>query len=189
VNGPTYQSLFEAATKLIEGRISLDGRPLPRPGFFEKRRLNRGLELLTQAAEVEPEYGAASLMAAKVAERLGRSEERLRWLRKAAVVAPGDTIVAIELGGALSQLGHQAEAVAVLFAAAEDNPEDPRIQSNLGIALLLSGSVAESITAFERLCTLEPREGINESLLTLARKVGKGEQVRPESEAELVACL
>lgn len=188
-NRGDYKSLFDAATKLIQGRISLDGRSLSRPGFFERRRLNKGLELLRQAAEAEPDYGAASLMAAKVEERLGHSEERLKWLRKASVTAPGNTIVAIELGGALSQLGHQAEAVSVLSAAADNSPEDPRIQSNFGIALLLAGAVAESVTAFERLHSLEPGQRVNERLLALAQKVSAGRQARPKSEAELIASL
>ena len=186
---PSYKSLFDSAMKLISGRISLDGKPLSRPGFFERRRLNSGLELLRQAAEIEPEYGAASLMAAKVEERLGRSEERLKWLRRAAITAPGNTIVAIELGGALSQLGHHAEAVSVLSAAATVSPEDPRVQSNLGVALLLAGSVADSISAFERLQALEPGHGVNERLLMLAQKVCAGRQAKPNSEAELIASL
>lgn len=185
----SYKSLFDAAMKLISGSINLDGSPLSHPGFFERKRLNKGLTLLMQAAEIEPEYGAASLMAAKVEERLGRHDERLTWLRRAAVTAPGNSIVAIELGGALSQLGHQAEAVSVLSAAATANPEDPRVQSNLGIAQLLAGSVAESVAAFERLQALEPGLRTNERLLVLAQKVSAGTQIRPRSEAELIASL
>jgi len=185
----TYKSLFDAAMKLIDGRIELDGRPLPRPGFLERRRLLRALRLLERAAEVAPPHGAASLVAAKVEQRLGNAERTLHWLRKAQTMSPDNLIVAIELGATLFQQGFHGEAVRVLSTAATLYPDDPRIQSNLGIALLMAGDVPASIQAFERLSALEPEHGMNRRLLALAREVEEGRKSRPTNQGELARSL
>ena len=175
--------------KLVDGRVNLDGCALPEPGFFEKRRLLKGVRLLEQAAVVEPPYGAASLFAAKVYERLGRNKESLRWMRKAQSVAPDNMIVALELGGVLSKLGLHTEAVAVLTEAAKQNPHDPRVHSNLGVSLLLSGDAKASVAAFSTLVALEPNQQTNIRLLNLAVAVHEGRESQPMSEAQIIRSL
>lgn len=184
-----YDSLFKEAGKLIEGSVNLDGRPLGKPGFFERKRLLKALKLLERAAEIEPPYGAASLFAAKVHERLGNGEGTLRWLQKAQSGAPNNVVIAIELGGALSKQGRLAEAIGVLTAAADTHPSDPRVHSNLGLSLLLSGDTQAAITAFERLFSLEPDRPVNKRLLYLAIDVHEGRKPRPASEDEIVRSL
>jgi Flp pilus assembly protein TadD len=175
--------------RLVDGRVNLDGCALPKPGFFEKRRLLKGVRLLEQAANVEPPYGAASLFAAKVYERLGHNEESLRWMRKAQLVAPDNLIVALELGGVLSKQGLHTEAVAVLAKAVELGPNDPRVHSNLGVSLLLSGDAKGSIAIFKTLVALEPDKPINKRLLNLAVEVCEGRKTQPTSEAEIIRSL
>jgi Flp pilus assembly protein TadD len=184
-----YESLFQAGSKLIKDRVDLDGCFLPKPGFFERRRLLTALRLLEQAAEVEPPYGAASFFAAKVEERLGHGRENLRWLRRAQTVAPENLIVSIELGAALSRQGLHSEAVDVLSSAARQNPNEPRVQSNLGLSLLMSGDAQGAIRAFERLVALEPGQQTNERLLNLAAEVLGGRKPQPRSEAEIIRSL
>jgi Flp pilus assembly protein TadD len=185
----SYSALFGAAMKLIRGDISLDGQTLARPGFFEKRRLVKALRLLEKAALVEPQYGAASLIAAKVEERLGNPANSLLWLRKAREVAPDNVIVSLELGAALSRQGHQSEAVKVLSTAAEMSPDDPRVQSNLGVALLMAGDVTGAVAAFHQLVLLEPQNSTNSRCLALAKCVHAGYKPRPTCQAELIRSL
>lgn len=182
----TYKSLFDDAAKLIEGRVNLDGRALPQPGFFEKRRLLKALQLLEKAAAVEPPYGAASLFAGKVHERLGNYEECVRWLRKAQTMAPDNVIVAIELGGALSKQGRHSEAIVVLTEAAKAHSSDPRVQSNLAVSLLLAGDLERSVATFKHLTELEPSEPMNKRLLNFAIEVHEGRKARPTTEAEII---
>ncbi len=184
-----YKSLFDEGMKLVEGRVNLDGCALPEPSFFERRRLLKGVRLLEQAAIHEPPYGAASLFAAKVYERLGQNDESLRWMRKAQLVAPDNIIVAIELGGALSRQGLHAEAISVLTAAAQLDPSDPRVHSNLGVSLLLSGDPERAIDAFKTLTALEPNEQMNKRLLNLAVAVHEGRKPKPANEAEIIRGL
>jgi len=185
----SYKSLFQAGAKLVKGRVNLDGHELPRPGFFERRRLVKALRFFERAAEVEPPYGAASLFAAKIEDRLGHSQENLRWLRKAQVVAPDNVIVSLELGGALSKLGLQVEAVSILSAAAQLNPTDARVHSNLGVALLLSGATEASIATFKQLVALEPDLKKNAGLLNLAIEVLAGRKPRPMTEADIARSI
>ncbi len=180
-----YDVAFRKGSQLADGLLSLDGQALPKPGFLERRRLAKALGFFTEAARVEPPFGAASLMAAKVEERLGHPEESLRWLRTAHVKAPGNVIVAIELGAALSRQGLHREAVPVLSQAAELNPDDPRVHCNLGLAQLMSGGHAAAVAAFERTVALEPDRSVNAKLLKLAVDVREGRKTAPTSEADI----
>lgn len=184
-----YDIAFQEGIGLVGDRINLDGRVLPSPGFFERRRLVRALGFFEQAARVEPPFGAASFMAAKVEERLGHPEESLRWLRIAFTQAPGNVAVAVELGAALSRQGLHREAAEVLSKSAELNPEDPRIRCNLGLALLMSGASGGAVSAFERAVALEPNYPVNARLLKLAVEVREGRKPAPKTEADIILSL
>jgi Flp pilus assembly protein TadD len=184
-----YNVLFRQGANLAEGRVNLDGNALGDPGFFERRRLRKALGFFALAAQIEPPYGAASLFAAKIEERLGNSAECVRWLRKAQVTAPGNVIVAIELGGALSRHGLHVEAIEVLSNAAQLFADDPRVHCNLGVSLLLAGDTRGSIAAFERLVSLEPGVETNLRLLRFAVEVAEGRTPGPRSEEEIARGL
>ncbi len=181
--------MFQKGSRLVEDRINIDGRALPKPGFFERRRLTKALGFFEQAARVEPPFGAASFLAAKAEERLGHPQECLRWLRTAQAKAPGNVIVSIELGAALSRQGLHSEAARVLSKAAELNPDDPRVHCNLGLALLMSGASGGAASAFERAVALEPDHPMNAKLLELAVEVREGRKAAPASEADILRSL
>jgi O-acetyl-ADP-ribose deacetylase (regulator of RNase III) len=187
--GRSYQALFEAAVALIDGQVSLDGRPLPSPTPQERQGLEEALQLLEQALDLEPTAAGAALFAAKAQERLGDLAQTVRWLRQAHQVAPGHLPIALELGAALSRQGLQAEAVGILAPVAQRHPEDARVHCNLGLSLLMSGDAQAAVAAFTRLAELEPGEQMNRRLLDLAVDVEEGRAPGPTSEAELVQAL
>ena len=186
---PDYKSLWDQGMKILDGRVNLDGRPLPKPGFFERRRLKKASDILKRAATYEPENAAPPLFIGKIAERLGDSGACVDWMRRANQLQPDNLIVVLELGGALGRHGLYAESAAVLAAMARSNPTDARIQVNLGLSLLLAGEVEGAIHAFEHVISLEPDLAVNRKLLSFAKAVATGGKPQPNNMKELAASI
>ena len=182
-----YKSLWDKGIELLDGRINLDGNPLPKPGFFERRRLHKASVLFERAASVAPENAAPLLFLGKIEERLGNAEACVDWLKRANELEPNNLIVVLELGGALGRSGKHAESASVMMAVARSHPNDPRIHVNLGLSLLMAGEANDAVQAFEHVVKLEPDLPANRRLLSFAVSVANGTKAAPRSLRELSA--
>jgi Flp pilus assembly protein TadD len=184
-----YKSLWDRGTALLRGRINLDGKPLPSPGFFERRRLRKASSYFQKAAKVQPENAAPLLFLGKIEERLGNSDACIEWLGQASTVAPGNPIVSLELGAALGRAGKHAESASVMAPVARANPNDARIHVNLGLSLLMAGQAGEAVHAFEHAARIEPEQPTNAKLRNLASSVADGREPVPRSLREISASI
>lgn len=184
-----YQSLWEQGCALLGGRLNLDGRPLPSPGFFERRRLIKASKLFQAAAKLEAENAAPLLFLGKIEERLENAEQCIEWLTQANKVAPGNPIVALELGGALGRGGRHVESAAVLAPAARSHPNNASIHVNFGLSLLMAGQADHAVEAFEHATRIEPEQPINAKLRELASAVAKGSKTVPKNLREISASV
>jgi cytochrome c-type biogenesis protein CcmH/NrfG len=184
-----YQLLWEQGCALLGGRLNLDGRQLPSPGFFERRRLKKASKFFQAAAKVEPENAAPLLFLGKIEERLENSEHCIEWLTQANKVAPGNPIVALELGGALGRGGRHAESAAVLEPAARSHPNNASIHVNFGLSLLMAGQAGHAVQAFEHAARIEPEQPNNAKLRDYASAVAKGSKTVPKNLREISASV
>jgi tetratricopeptide (TPR) repeat protein len=79
---------------------------------------------LDNAASLNPLSATPKLLAGSIAQRLGRTEESMRYFRQAIERDPGDSYAHLELGALLAEAGRQDEAVATLGEAHRLDPRD-----------------------------------------------------------------
>jgi len=112
-----------AATALAE--VLLESNDLPAADRIAQ-------ELLAAA----PDHPDRLLLAGRVAGRMGRTEDALRWLRQARDRAPLRAEIARELGAALHDARRFDEAAATFIAAAALEPDDGLSWFNAAVCLL-----------------------------------------------------
>ena len=176
---------YAKGMKLLEGRVHLDGRRLPKPGLIDRFFLARARKFLMKAAEGKSESGAPLLFLGKIEERLGNNERCISWLRMANEASPENGVVMLELGAAYGRQGQHRELVELLVPLVRMHPEDTRIHSNLGVALLLLGESGRAIGAFENAVALEPTVGSNRRLLEYAVAVHEKRKSQPRSANDI----
>ena len=185
MDSPEYRVKFEKAAKLLDGDIDLDGMSLPRPGFFERRKLRKALVAFQEAAEASKENAAPLLLLGKIEERLGNLQANSKWLKKANEVEPNNLVIVLEFGASLAKQGFHQEAADLLAPMAEAHPNDPRVHCNLALSLLLAGDAPSAVAAFEHVFNLEPEVQVNQRLLKFAVDVSGGLIPYPKSEADI----
>jgi tetratricopeptide (TPR) repeat protein len=97
---------------------------------------------------------------AVVARQLGKPNEAVSLLERAASQAPGDWAIWNNLGNALSELDRSQEAVSAFEKAKQLNPGAAIVHLNLGRALASADRHEDSCRAFERAVELDPRDGL-----------------------------
>jgi Flp pilus assembly protein TadD len=99
---------------------------------------------------------------------LGRDEEALGALERAAALEPPLPAAHSALGVVLDRLGRYEEAQAAYRRTLAVSPHDYDALNNLGVSLLLSGDAAAAVTALQRAARLEPRDPAVHNNLGLA---------------------
>jgi tetratricopeptide (TPR) repeat protein len=79
---------------------------------------------LDNAASLNPLSATPKLLAGSIAQRLGRTQESMRYFREAIERDPGDSYAHLELGALLARGGNHAEAVSTLEEAHRLDPRD-----------------------------------------------------------------
>jgi tetratricopeptide (TPR) repeat protein len=93
---------------------------------------------------------------------LGKPEEAVALLQKAAAEAPNDWAIWTNLGNALDEAKELDQAISAFQKAASLNPQAAIAHLNLGKALESAGRYQESCKAFERSAQLDSVDGLAE---------------------------
>ena len=178
--GPPYvsghpqelQAAFERAVALHrQGRLEeaeaayrrlLAGVAVPQPRLlgrlaqlcFERDDPDEALKLAAEALRLQDGDAFVHQVYGVTLRRLGRLDEALTSLRRAADLAPESATIRLSLGNVLSDLGHWAEAEAALRAAATET--DPAPLSSLALVLRQQNRPAEAYEAAEAALRRDP---------------------------------
>lgn len=88
--------------------------------------------------------------------QMGRSEDALMPLQRAAELSPGDTAVHNNLGIILQELGRLDEAVAIYRKVLQLKPNDAAVLNNLGLTLKELGRLNEAEVSYRRALEIQP---------------------------------
>jgi tetratricopeptide (TPR) repeat protein len=173
------------ATKLEA--LSAEGRSLVRPflgqqaklGFFEKRRVAKGVRLLEQVLQVVPDDWSTLWVAGMSVRALGEHRRALDFLRRAYQNNPRHRDVGREYAGQCLILGEKAEGVRVSRDLCERFPADAGLRSNLALALLLGGDLDEALDVAHDAHNREPSDAITKNLIGYIEAVKAGRKPRP----------
>jgi Flp pilus assembly protein TadD/SAM-dependent methyltransferase len=136
---------------------------------FQIGRTDTAVDLLGQAAVLEPLTGAVHSNHGLALMARGRRKEAEASFRRALLLSPQPQTHA-SLGQLLMEQGRLAEAEASFRAAIRHSPALPEALAGLGETLWKLGRPAEALTAYEQAARLEPSADTlaNHALLLLA---------------------
>ena len=92
---------------------------------------------------------SAALTEAGALLKLGKTDEAITVLQRAATATPADAAIQNMLGALLNRNGRYSEALVHAQAAVANAPNSPRYRLNLGIVLVEHGRFAEAVEAFD----------------------------------------
>jgi tetratricopeptide (TPR) repeat protein len=157
-----HNKLFADASALIKDQIPLyDRRPLPRPGWFLRRRLKRALSLYERVLGLAPENWSAMWLIGKVHQRLGDRTAALSWFERAYQVNPSQPDVAREASLCAMDIGRGDAAVAYAHRATQIEPESAGLHANLALAYVLAGRIDEAQRSIERALAADASDTIS----------------------------
>lgn len=119
------------------------------------RRLDEAVRLATGVLEAQPDHVAAGEIRGTALLMLGRSEEAIAPLQRAAARSEDPNIETL-LGRALANVGRREEALATLRQATRRQPPFPQAFLELGDQLGAVGRFEEAAAAFEEGIVLNP---------------------------------
>jgi protein O-GlcNAc transferase len=126
----------------------------------QQHDLTGSVEVLSQAAAINPQNLQVQFELGRSLEAAGRDEEALPHLRKAAEteVKPDLLGTSAELAMALQRLGREEEAIPWFRQAIERNPRDASALNNLALALTLTGKATDAMYYFQQALAIEPND-------------------------------
>jgi hypothetical protein len=184
--GRTQPALLEAEQERLE-RLRTDANELvgpyltrpERPGFFEKRKIRKGIALFEQVLQSVPDHWPTLWTVGMCLRLLGEEEGALPRLRRAYEMNPGQPDVGREYAGQCMRLGLADEAVQVSRDLHARFPANAGLQSNLALALLIAGAVDEASSMAEQALAREPADRTTRALVDHIGKVKAGLAPRP----------
>jgi tetratricopeptide (TPR) repeat protein len=141
----------------------------------ERESMDRGIALLEQAIEQDPDYVEAMVELAGALELKGSFlsdpnlfHKSLDLIDRALAIRPTDAAAHVQRGDTLLVMGRAEEAVAALQEGIRLQPERAAAHGSLARAYWLGqGRVNEAIDAFERALQLNPESGYTHLQLAL----------------------
>jgi len=106
--------------------------------------------------EIDPYRVEALHLLGRLAQKSGRPEIAVAYLRQAVQQEPTDALRHFELGMAYQSMSRLDEAIASYGAALERNPELPEAHNNLGLALQASGQFDAAVTHLQYAIHVRP---------------------------------
>ncbi|MCE5272215.1 sulfatase-like hydrolase/transferase [bacterium] len=123
----------------------------------------RAQKELERALTLNPDYGPALALLARIHDSAGRTEQALEFYHRAEAALPGNPGLLTDLGALLIRLGDYARARATLERATALEGAGWRAWFNLGLACQLDSDNEAAVQAYERATVLEgvPAEAFN----------------------------
>lgn len=155
-SGVPRQILLRRAAGYLElGELLVDAeRPLPPSAH---RLLERALEELNRLPADVRQGSLASLIEGETLRAMGKWEEALEPLRRAAGSEVGPLEAWLGLGWCYKRLGHLPAAIAALEAGLNASPRQPILLYNLACYYSLDGNVAAAIDHLARAIAIDSR--------------------------------
>jgi tetratricopeptide (TPR) repeat protein len=171
---PDRSAIANAGTESLEAYQAFS-RGMMNLRLGERESMERGLALLEQAIERDPEYVEAMVELAGALELKGSFltepslfQKSLDLVERALAVRPTDAAAHVQRGDTLLVMGRAEEAVAALQEGVRLQPDRAAAHGSLARAYWLGqGRVDEAITSFERALQLNPEGGYTHLQLAL----------------------
>jgi tetratricopeptide (TPR) repeat protein len=184
--GRTGPSLDPAEAKRLEA-LRTEARALVSPsilgqgalGFFEKRRLSKGVALYEQIIAAVPDHWQSHWTIGMCRRRLGEEEAALASFRRAYELEKQNPDVGRECAGQCFRLGLGEEGLRISRELHDRFPADVGLHSNLALALLIGGSLDEALEVGRAALAREPNDAVTKNLVDYIAKVAAGQVPRP----------
>jgi tetratricopeptide (TPR) repeat protein len=181
-----HNKLFAEASALIENEIPLHDRPpLPRPGWWLRRKLKRAVLLFKRALDLAPENWSAMWLIGKVHQRLGEEDTALSWFERAYQVNPSQPDVAREASLCAMDVGRCDAAVIYAHRATQIEPDSAGLHANLALAYLLAGRIDEAHRSIERSLAGDASDTISQTIRTIIQHFATNGRTPPTTTAGL----
>jgi tetratricopeptide (TPR) repeat protein len=174
VGQPDRSAIALAGTQSLEAYQAFS-RGMMNLRLAERESMDRGIALLEQAIEQDPDYVEAMVELAGALELKGSFlsdpslfHKSLDLIDRALAIRPTDAAAHVQRGDTLLVMGRAEAAVAALQEGIRLQPERAAAHGSLARAYWLGqGRVDEAITAFERALQLNPESGYTHLQLAL----------------------
>lgn len=124
--------------------------------LFDNGRYDDALPLAQEMTRQYPAFDFGWKALGVVLKQLGKTEEALIPMRKAAALSPNDSESHNNLGITLQKLGNLNEAEKCYRRALKINPDNAQVLSNLGTTLATLKRLTEAETCFKRAIQIKP---------------------------------
>lgn len=181
---PHAQRLFEEAVELAEPHLHLDGR---RESDSEgKTALDRAIEILEQAVELEPDYWNAWWFLGKSWQAMGDREKALIHFKKSAEICGDENANTWrEYMFECLNLGEGAAGVEAAEKAVSIEPDNDGLVSNQALAYLIAGRIKEAQITVKKARKLNRKDAVTKTLERVIKEVAKGKRPQPKNLRQL----
>jgi len=176
-----HNALFRAASEILVSHAVIAGRPTPSaPDTLVRRQLEQGIQLFSEALQINPEGWPSMWGLGKLYQRLGDNSTALKWFVAAHQVNPDQPDILREAGIAALSLGAKEEALRLCFAAVRIAPDDLGLQANLALAFLIGGDDEHAEECASVAVSRDPQDAVSRAVLSLVQEVRQGRRPRPD---------
>lgn len=181
-----HDALMDEAAAITDGEIWLAEERRPgKPGWFARRKLNKGLALYEQILEINPENSAAMWMIGKIYQRLRLPDKAFDYFKQAHLIDPEQPDFAREAGLTALDLGLAEEALHLCQRAIENDSKDPGLVANLAWAQVLMCDVATAQETIRKVVDDNPSDTISKAIQRVISEIASGKRPQPKSMLEI----
>lgn len=147
-----YDALSESVpgnASVVEGHAEL---------HLARGETDRAIELLEEAARLDPASAHYFARIGQIEEERGRGEEATQWFERSLEIDPAYPLAIEPLFVKLATRGDLEGAEALMGAAARYQPMDANAQALHGAALSFLGRKAEALEAYDRALAVTPED-------------------------------
>jgi len=181
-----HDRLYKEGAALIDPYMKLAGRetkPAETPEAQDE--IERGIEQLQAALQINPANWAACWITGKAYQALDRSEEACDSFKQAYGLEKSNPDVAREYVLECLKLGRTEPAVHAARHAVGLVPDNAGLVANLGLALLIHGDLEEAQKTINQSLELNPEDQITHNLQRILNEIQNGERPQPERLSDL----
>jgi hypothetical protein len=167
---------FQAVAEAIRPLLTFNGIPR-KLGWFERRRLARGIRALEALASGE--RWRVWWMLGMARRSASNPTGAFDAFERAYAANPAHPDVSREFGGQCLALGRGAQAVAVCERTCTLHPRDAGLRANLALACMIADDIPRARAEATRAIEMDPEDGITQMLATMIDQVIAGKRARP----------
>jgi hypothetical protein len=172
---PEIEERFRAAIAIVDPLLTFDGHPR-KLGFFERRRLKKGIRELEALASGERwrVWWFLGMARRAASDPTGAFEA----FERAYAVNPAEEIVSREFGGQCLALGRGDQAVAACEQNCSLHPKDAGLRANLALACVVAGDMTRAKAEVTRALEMDPDDKVTRVLAGMIDDVIAGKRPR-----------